>query len=246
MLAGYGHLLRAGQRLQWDAEAIDLSADADVVAGLQPAHHRRVSRLLAGFWVAEHGVAAQLAPFVASTDGTARACFELQADDERRHARFFDRVLREVLGVNTAATARALAGSAIVALFERELPARAAALATGRADLGDAVGLYHLVLEGIVLAAGEEALLEEAAALPGVAEGAARVQADERWHIGLGVQVLSEADVAVPVTAALGEDAVRAWGSELVTPARVARTLAAHRRRLRLLERRRPVAAGPV
>jgi ribonucleoside-diphosphate reductase beta chain len=50
------------------------------------------------------------------------------------------------------------------------------------------------VLEGAVFAAGQRALLEdlEDGALPGTREGVARVELDERWHVGFGVRCLTE------------------------------------------------------
>jgi ribonucleoside-diphosphate reductase beta chain len=238
LLAGYRQLLAAGTRLQWDAEAISLDNDRAALARLPAESRARVTELLAGFWVAEHQVADQLLPFIAATDGDARRCFELQAGDERRHARFFDRVLRTVLGVEEPREARGLAGAAIVALFDQELPAMAAGLRAGRTGLGEAVGLYHLVLEAIVLAAGEEALLREAASLPGVADGIARVQADERWHVGLGVQALLDAgDVMGPELDRQAARAAVAWGERIAGREPAAHALATHRRRVALLRR---------
>jgi ribonucleoside-diphosphate reductase beta chain len=244
VLAGYAHLLAAGRRLQWDAEAIDLSGDRAVFGRLPSAAQGRVRGLLAGFWVAEHQVAAELAPFLAASDGDARACFELQSADERRHARFFTRVLSEVLCVR--GDARSLARAEIVALFDGELATIAAGLAAGEVGLGEAVGLYHLVLEAIVLAVGEEGLVAEAASLglTGVAEGAARVRADERWHVGLGVLLLSALGSVPAGIEPLAQRAATAWGPEIATPERVERALAAHRRRLALLRREAEAAAA--
>src|SRR5579875_3815876 len=193
MLAGYDHLLAAARRLQWDAEAIALEGDRAALDALDGHARARVRMLVAGFVVAEHAVADELAPFVAAAaaldpDPAAQECFAAQARDERRHARWFDRAAWELFGLDRAA-AREAAPRAIRELFESELPATARALAaqTDPARLAAAVGLYHVVLEGIALAVGQEALLELAreAGLPGVADGVARVQGDERWHVGL-------------------------------------------------------------
>jgi ribonucleotide reductase beta subunit family protein with ferritin-like domain len=238
LLAGYRQLLAAGTRLQWDAAAIDLSHDCAALQRLPAERRGRVTELLAGFWVAEHQVADQLRPFIAATDGDARRCFELQAGDERRHARFFDRVVRTVLGVDPPTAARELAGAAIIALFDHELPVMAAGLQEGTTGLGEAVALYHLVLEAIVLAAGEEALLREAASLPGVADGAARVQADERWHVGLGVQALLDSGFQTgPALDRLAARAAGAWGEQVAGHEATAHALATHRRRVALLRR---------
>jgi ribonucleoside-diphosphate reductase beta chain len=241
VLAGYDQLLAAARRLRWDAEAIDLGADRGGVAELPASVRETLTALVAGFRIAERAVAVELGPYVAACpEGSpARACFAVQAGDEARHARFFERVGAEVLG----AAGPAAAPAAVRRLFEHELPAVARALAADAETLGAAVGLYHLVLEGIVFAVGQEALLELARRpgprprLPGIAAGVARVQADERWHIGLGVLELQRlgAPIDVPAITRAAERTSRAWGPAIATPARVQRALAVHARRLSIV-----------
>lgn len=233
VLAGYDHLLRAAQRLDWDDAAIDLAPDAAAWPALPALLREPIAALVAGFCVAEDAVAEHLAPFeAAATDPELAACFAAQASDERRHARFFARVARDVCAVEDP---RALAGPDVVALFERELPARAEALAAGTLALEGAVALYHLVLEGIAFHAGQQALLtllDEAGTLAGVREGVARVQGDERWHVGLGVRCLQ--DASLPPAAELEGLAARAavcWPAAVDAGA----ALAVHRRRLGVL-----------
>ena len=239
MLAGYDHLIVAARRLQWDAEAIDLRADRARAAQLAPDDRALLVELVAGFWVAEHAVAAELAPFVAAADGdAARTCFALQARDEARHARFFARVADEVLALGDEAAARTAATPPIRALFEQELGATARALAADGQRLAEAVGLYHLVLEGIVFAVGQQALLafcETDGGLPGIADGIARVQADERWHVGLGVLALQRLGVAAGDLGEVADQARRAmtaWGPAIATQARIAHVTRTHERRL--------------
>ncbi len=238
MLAGYEHLLRAAQRLRWDEAAIDLGADTRAWAALDEARRAPLRRLVAGFLVAEEAVAAALEPFVAAADDPlVRACFAAQQADEERHARFFARVADEVVGVRPRDAPRAVS-----ALFTRRLPDTAAALARGEATLAEGVALYHLVLEGVVFAAGQEALVEALrdTGLDGVRTGAARVQADERWHVGLGVRCLQDAGLAGRELEALlaeGERAARAWGLRGVDVAHAAQ---GHRRRLTLCQTARP------
>jgi ribonucleoside-diphosphate reductase beta chain len=235
MLAGYDHLLAAARRLQWDAEAIDLTADRiDPTA----ADGTLLRELIAGFLVAESAVAAELDPWiVAAEEPIARECFAVQQRDERRHARFFERVATEVPGVD-----RAPAPPAIRALFTETLPAAARALAADAATIGGAVGLYHLVIEGIVFAVGQEALLELASArgLTGIAEGTARVQADERWHVGLGVLHLQRLGLDPAVTEETAEYALAGWGPRIATPARIERARSVHSRRMRIALESRP------
>jgi ribonucleoside-diphosphate reductase beta chain len=236
MLAGYDHLLTAARRLQWDAEAIDLAADREAVQRLRAADRVALDELVAGFLVAERAVADELDPWIAAAeDPIAAECFAVQQRDERRHARFFARVAAEVLGLDLAIAAQA-APAAIRELFEETLPAIARELAADATTMADAVGLYHLVIEGIVFAVGQQALLELAGAhaLEGVAEGVARVQADERWHVGLGVLHLQRLGLGLDpaVTEQTAERALTGWGPAIATPARVARARSVHSRRL--------------
>lgn len=244
MIAGYAHFLRLARRLQWDADAIDLSCDAAAWPQLDPPLRRRLEVLLAGFCVGEASVAEELAPFAGATgDPDAAACFEAQAGDERRHARFFDRVAGEVMGAEGAtpgqrrAALRERLDPRFVELFERRLPAVADSLARGETRLEDAVGLYHMVLEGVVFTAGQFAvleLLEEDRPLPGVREGVELVLRDERWHVGLGTRCLHDARIGPDLAARIlreGEAAASAWTE--ITGAEIhARVTAIHHRRL--------------
>src|SRR4051794_19766942 len=153
-------------RLQWDANAIDLAPDARAWPELPDERRRRLTTLLAGFRVAEDAVAEELTPFGEAADNSLVAwVMFLQRRDEHRHARFFDRIAAEVVGLDGATpderrdAARQLAPAGVLELFEERLPALAGELAAGRAALGEGIGLYHMVLEGIVLAAGQRALL---------------------------------------------------------------------------------------
>jgi ribonucleoside-diphosphate reductase beta chain len=218
-------------RLQWDATAIDLSADVRAWPELPDERRRRLTTLLAGFCVAEEAVSEHLAPFgqvardtaMASEESLMAWVFFLQRRDEARHAVLFDRIAAEVLGLPGAgpaerrAAAREHATPAVLELFEERLPTVAAELAGRRSGLGEGVGLYHMVLEGVVFDAGQHALLDDLAddALPGVREGIQRVERDERWHIGFGLRCLIEAKPSRDLLddlRALADDAVTAWG----------------------------------
>jgi len=218
-------------RLQWDASAIDLAADARAWPELPAARRRRLTTLLAGFRVAEDAVSEQLVPFrvaagdtVMTSDETLVAwVFFLQRRDEERHALLFDRIAAEVLQLPGAtpaerrAAARAHVPAALLELFELRLPSLAAELAAGRIGLDEGLALYHMLLEGVVFAAGQRALLDDLAdgALPGVRQGIERVELDERWHIGFGLRCLIEAKPSPDLLddlLARAEGAADAWG----------------------------------
>jgi ribonucleoside-diphosphate reductase beta chain len=218
-------------RLQWDEAKIDLGPDARAWPELREARRARLTSLLAGFCVAEQAVAQQLLPYgnaakatdMASEQSLIAWVFFLQRRDEARHARLFDRIAAEVLELpgETADERRAAARdhvpAGILELFEERLPAMAAELAAGRAGLADGVGLYHMLLEGVVFDAGQHAILEEVAdgALPGIREGVQRVERDERWHVGFGLRCLIESQPPrefLDDLLARAEDAAAAWG----------------------------------
>lgn len=247
MITGYGHFVQLADSLQWDETTIDLSEDVQAWPTLTDGETEQLSGLIAGFCIAEMAVASHLVNFeaAATVDDAMAGCFKAQARDEARHARFFDRVAIEVVGVpgsNASERADALrdrVGPDIVALFEERLPATAEKLADDRASLTNAVGLYHMVLEGVVLLAGQQAMIDTLGSLsvplPGVRKGMELVLRDERWHIGFGSRVIQSADLVdddLEEILANGEAAAKAWGN-LTTPEAIDKAAQLHRRRLR-------------
>jgi len=188
----YDHFLALAERSRWDERDVDLREDARLWPTLGSAALRTA---IAGFCVAETAVAEELTPIARLADADVAACLRAQQADERRHARFFARVARELVGCAPAALA-AEADPRWRELFTVTLPAVA------RGDsLAEAVGLYHMVLEGLVLTRGLQALRD--GPLPGLAHGAELVLRDERWHVGLGVRLLH--DLGVPQAAILAQ-----------------------------------------
>ena len=218
-------------RLNWDPSAIDLTPDARGWPKLPDERRRRLKTLLAGFRVGDDLVSEHIRPFAdAARQGTLMSqeslmawVFFLQRRDEERHARLFDRIAAEVLGLPGAtpeerrAAARTEAPPAMVELFEERLPAMAAEIAAGRKGLDEGVSLYHMLLEGVVFDAGQHTLLNDLAdgALPGVYEGVRRVELDERWHIGFGLRILIETNPSQQLLddlLARAEQAAEVWG----------------------------------
>src|SRR5713226_4496736 len=103
--AGFERFLAIAERAQWDEQDVDLAPDAAAWGRLAPETRQKLHRLLAGFAPAEASVADHLAPFEEAAEPVLAQCFAAQANDEARHARFFDRVAGDVLGI-AGATAR--------------------------------------------------------------------------------------------------------------------------------------------
>jgi ribonucleoside-diphosphate reductase beta chain len=226
-------------RLQWNPAAIDLTQDARAWPQLPDERRRRLMTLFAGFCVAEDAVSEHITPFaeaareatLASQESLMAWVFFLQRRDEERHARFFDRIAAEVLGLPGATpaerreAARPHVPPAVLELFEARLPAMTAELAAGRSGLAEGVSLYHMVLEGIIFDAAHHALREDLVdgALPGVREGVERVELDERWHIGFGLRCLIEAQPSQDLLddlLARAKDATEAWGDAVTDATR--------------------------
>jgi ribonucleoside-diphosphate reductase beta chain len=229
-------------RLQWNADAIDLSADADAWPRLASDRRARLTTLLSSFCVAEEAVSEHIEPFAGATDDTLLAwVLFLQRRDETRHARLFDRIAAEVMRLpgDTAADRRAAARAhvpqPVLGLFEEILPALAAEVASGAADLAQGISLYHMLLEGVVFTAGQRALLAalEDDDLPGVREGVTRVDLDERWHIGLGLRHLSQARPSPEQVDGLlqrAEAVAEAWGETVPAATKQYAVTMCHRR----------------
>lgn len=247
MITGYGHFVQLADSLQWDETAIDLRADIEAWAKLSDQEYDKILGLIAGFCVGETSVATHLTSFQAkaTVEDSMAECFRSQARDEARHARFFDRVAREVAGVpgtnltERLEVLRERVTPELLELFERRLPALAQNLADGQEDLTAAVGLYHMILEGVVLTAGQHALLQAlsglAVKMPGVHKGMELVLRDERWHIGFGSRVIQSADIVddqMEQILARGTEAATAWGA-LISAADIDKVEQLHRRRLK-------------
>ncbi len=235
---------RVVARLQWDANAIDLGPDAEAWPELPDERRKRLTALLAGFRIADDAVSQHIAPFTEAAraqNSLVMWVMILQRRDEERHARFFDRVAAEVLKLpgdtkdERREAARELAPAGMLELFEECLPAMSAELAAGGTGLSEGIALYHMTLEGMVLSAGQRALLVdlEDGALPGVREGVEHVELDERWHIGFGLRCLIDARPSrevIDTVLSRVEEAAAAWGDALPSEIRDMIAPMCHRR----------------
>jgi ribonucleoside-diphosphate reductase beta chain len=246
---------RVVAKLQWDEQRIDLAPDAEAFRAMPDERREKLTRILAGFRVADDAVSTNLEPFGPAANNSLIAWVVfLQKRDEKRHARFFDRVAAEVLGLpgetheERTEAAREIAPPGIVELFHEQLPAMSAAMEEGSADLSDGMALYHMSLEGMVLSAGQRALLEDLddGAMPGVRQGVYHVELDERWHIGFGLRCLIDRHPPHELIDAImgrAEECAAAWGDAIPEEIRDS-VVPMARRRLAYAERQIQLAAA--
>jgi ribonucleoside-diphosphate reductase beta chain len=200
VFASYEHFLGIAASVQWDEREIPLQADGRAWPAVAD---ERLTELVAGFCVGEAGVAEHLGVFAGGA--AAAACFEAQARDEERHARFFARYAKAV-GLGDP---REHVSPAFLELFETRLPSAVSGAP------GEAVGLYHMVLEGVVFTAGQLALLDLVDdRLPGLRTGVELVLRDERWHVGFGARCLADLDYDEAAILLEGERAAALWAPE--------------------------------
>ena len=203
----YRALYYRWERQQWEAGAIDFSADRSQWTGndLSDAQRRSFLWGLASFYVGEEQVTETLVPFVDAAPSEEQQVFlTTQLVDEARHTVFFDRFYDEVLDEDGDDMRSRLDRQAdrlntgFRTLLLEMLPEAAAAI---RADPGDAtrlvegVVLYHIVIEGALALTGQRFLLDylrKEDLLPGFRQGFTAVARDESRHVGFGVRFLKE------------------------------------------------------
>ena len=154
------------------------------------------------FFFGEDSVADNLSPYIDAAPREEQKYFlATQQVDEARHAVFFHRFFKEVIGAgdsiaSTLAYTESQLGWGYRNVFDR-LDRMADDLRRDRSlpNFARAIALYHMVVEATLAQPGQhfiEDYFAKAGTMPGFSEGMANVSRDEQRHIGFGVKVLSE------------------------------------------------------
>ena len=155
------------------------------------------------FLVGEEAVARTLTPVLDAAPGYPESIFlTTQIVDEARHHVFFDRFMREVVGIgrDTGSTLEAMEPYltwGFKQVFE-ELDRVTEALRKkpkDRALLAQTIALYHVVVEGMLAIPGQHFIqryVEKFEILPGFTEGIDNVSRDESRHVAFGIKFLGE------------------------------------------------------
>ena len=198
----YDDLYRRWEEGNWKATELDFSEDRDGWDSLNDIQRRSALWIYSMFFYGEDAVADGLSPYIEAAPKEEQKYFlATQQVDEARHAVFFHRFFKEVIGVE-GSIAEALdfttpqLGWGYRNVFGR-LERMVEELQTDRSlpKFAQAITLYHMVIEATMAQPGQhfiEDFFAKAGTMPGFSAGMERVSRDEQRHIGFGVKVLSE------------------------------------------------------
>ena len=199
----YEDLYKRWEGGNWSAYEIDFSADREGWDGLSEIQRRSAMWIYSMFFYGEDRVADTLAPYITAAPSEEQAYFlATQQVDEVRHAVFFHRFFKEVIGVGGDSIQQTLSATlpqlnwGYRGIFDR-LDTMAEELRKDRSlpKYAQAITLYHLIVEGSLAQPGQhfiEDFFASEETMPGFSAGMANVSRDEQRHIGFGVKVLSE------------------------------------------------------
>lgn len=192
------------ERQHWSAHHIDLSRDIESWESLDDEERDYFTWGMSAFFIGEERVATQFSGLVmAYEDESEESFLTTQQVDEARHAQFFDRFYREVLGLQgdwdeRLGKVRESVNDAFVRLFDEELVEANQRLIRDPSDMAakvDFVTTYHMVIEGTLALTGQWTItdyLERTGALPGFVEGFKNISRDEHRHVAYGTWFLKQ------------------------------------------------------
>jgi putative sterol carrier protein len=198
----YEDLYRRWEQGNWKAYEIDFSQDRKGWQALSEIQKKSALWTYSMFFYGEDSVTDNLSPYIDAAPREEQKYFlATQQVDEARHAVFFHRFFKEVIGAGdtiSAGLAYTLPqlGWGYRGVFDR-LDRMAEELRRDRSlpKFAQAIALYHMVVEATLAQPGQhfiEDFFVKEGTMPGFSEGMANVSRDEQRHIGFGVKVLSE------------------------------------------------------
>jgi 1,2-phenylacetyl-CoA epoxidase catalytic subunit len=198
----YDDLYKRWEQSNWQATAIDLTQDREGWDSLSEIQRKSALWTYSMFFYGEDSVADNLSPYIDAAPKEEQKYFlATQQVDEARHAVFFHRFFKEVMGAGTSVSSTLAStlpqlGWGYRNVFDR-LDRMADSLRKDRSlpNFARAIALYHMVVEATLAQPGQhfiEDFFVKSGTLPGFSEGMANISRDEQRHIGFGVKVLSE------------------------------------------------------
>jgi 1,2-phenylacetyl-CoA epoxidase catalytic subunit len=198
----YQDLYRRWEQGNWKAYEIDFSQDRKGWQSLTEIQRQSALWTYSMFFYGEDAVTDGLSPYIDAAPTEEQKYFlATQQVDEARHAVFFHRFFKEVIGAGDdlasglAFTEKYL-GWGYRGVFDRlELMAEELRKDRSLPRFAQAIALYHLVIEATMAQPGQhfiEDYFVGSGTMPGFSEGMRNVARDEQRHIAFGVKALSE------------------------------------------------------
>jgi ribonucleotide reductase small subunit/alkyl sulfatase-like protein len=198
----YEDLYRRWEQGSWSAMELDFSEDREGWRALTDLQRTSGLWLYSMFFSGEDSVTDTLSPYIDAAPREEQKYFlATQQADEARHAVFFHRFFKEVVGAggsiaDTLAYSRSQLGWGYRRVFER-LDRMADELRRDRSlpKFAQAITMYHMVVEATLAQPGQHFIEDyfiKAGTLPGFSAGMVNVSRDEQRHIAFGVKVLAE------------------------------------------------------
>jgi hypothetical protein len=198
----YEDLYRRWEEGNWRAMELDFSEDRRGWESLNEIQRKSALWIYSMFFYGEDAVADGLSPYIEAAPKEEQKYFlATQQVDEARHAVFFHRFFKEVIGIEGDIAAgleftESQLGWGYRNVFGR-LERMVEELHEDRSlpKFAQAITLYHMVIEATMAQPGQhfiEDFFAKAGTMPGFSAGMERVSRDEQRHIGFGVKVLSE------------------------------------------------------
>jgi 1,2-phenylacetyl-CoA epoxidase catalytic subunit len=198
----YDDLYRRWEEGNWKATELDFSEDRNGWESLNEIQRKSALWIYSMFFYGEDAVADGLSSYIEAAPNEEQKYFlATQQVDEARHAVFFHRFFKEVIGVEGYIAdgldfTQSQLGWGYRNVFGR-LERMVDELHQDRSlpKFAQAITLYHMVIEATMAQPGQhfiEDFFAKAGTMPGFSAGMERVSRDEQRHIGFGVKVLSE------------------------------------------------------
>lgn len=226
-------LYRLWEEGNWSAKGIDFTQDRlDWRERMTEEAREATLWNCALFLDGEESVTVTLAPFMAALSRYEDRIFlGTQIADEGRHHVFFDRFLREVVGIGSDfastldATRPKLTWGYTQVFTELDRVAdQIRRQPNNKALLAQGITIYHLVVESMLAHTGQHFLREYTSThqiFPGFLQGVKLIARDESRHIAFGIQVLRELVTTRPECKAAAIamlNKVLPWAAGVFTP----------------------------
>jgi hypothetical protein len=198
----YDDLYRRWEEGNWKATELDFSEDREGWDSLNEIQRKSALWIYSMFFYGEDAVTDGLSPYIEAAPKEEQKYFlATQQVDEARHAVFFHRFFKEVIGVEGDIAAGLEFTTSQLGWGYRNVFGRLERMVDelhhdrSLPKFAQAITLYHMIIEATMAQPGQhfiEDFFAKAGTMPGFSAGMERISRDEQRHIGFGVKVLSE------------------------------------------------------